>query len=414
MDQSLQMIKKKEVCGMRGKFFCFFVFCFFVVSCATPRSPEEELTLAEEEAFLIEEEEDFDFEAELERPDTEEFVAESEEDAAESEIENIEDEFSDFIEEQDIAFEEESSDEDVTEPSSDFEEEESFEESFSLMEEEEDLIAEDEDVFEEETVEGPSDEEEDTSSDIAETDFEEPEVIEGDFVQKPSLEEDIPSNVAETDFEELPLEDIAEPVVEESFVESDSGIKEDEEPMMTSSESVSITNIRYDQGQIFIDTLGDEVSYRSRFNEATRQLIIELTNSVIADGLKWPYIMKEFQSDFALLQADQKTEDTVRIIIQMHPESEAPTVVQKDDNSGLIVAGSSGVTNLTVGDVSEDDTDPFESLDEFSSEEEGPLSSDEFAISENQILGATSIYDFLLKDHKFFGNRVTWMFEELS
>lgn len=73
------------------------------------------------------------------------------------------------------------------------------------------------------------------------------------------------------------------------------------------------------------------------------------------------------------------------------------------------MASSSNLTDLTVGETSLNDVDleeieqNFESLDEsFSADQESEVSSEE-----GQILGARSIYDFLLKDHKFYGNRVT-------
>ena len=360
----------------------YFIFCFFVVSCATPRPPEEQLSLEEEEAFLLEEEEDFDFEAELEKPDTEElYLGESEEDAAESEIENIEDEFADFIEE------DEQIQEDAVEPPVQEEIAQTpleFEEPLG----EEDLI--------EPSIEGDGSQESLTQEEIAQTplEFEEPLAQEDSSQSLPEIEES---------FEE---ENLTEPSIEEvGEILQEDPIEEE----IVSLSEIRVTNIRYEQGQIFIDTVGGEISYRTRFNEATKQLIIEITDSVIVDNLKWPYIMKEFQSDFALLQADQKTDQVVRIIIQMHPESTAPTVVQKEDATGIVVASSSNLTDLTVGETSLNDVDldeieqNFESLDEsFSADQESEVSSEE-----GQILGARSIYDFLLKDHKFYGNRVT-------
>ena len=242
----------------------------FSVSCvSTTDVQQNEAFSSEEESDFFNDEEDV-FEEELEEPvsSTAENDLQQEEKEAESELEGIEGEFAEFIEEE---------------------------------------------------------EEEDEKEDIETT----PEVQE-EMVLDPSQENvDVEENIVDSEIpvEETNVEQIDEPIVDtveepevEDFVETEQEL---------SSSNIQVTDIRYEQGQVFIDTVGGELSYRSRFNESTRQQIIEISQAVIIDQLKWPYIMKEFQSNFALLQADQKTDDTVRIVIQMRPESSIPTIVQK-------------------------------------------------------------------------------------
>ena len=333
------------------------IFAGFAVSCAsTTNVQQKEAFSAEEESDFFSDEEDV-FEEELEEPvsSTAENDLQQEEKEAESELEGIEGEFAEFIEE------EEEDEKEETEPAPEVQEE------MALETPPESSISAEDNIIEENIAD-------------SELPAEEPNVV-----------------------DELPNEPIAgavdEPIADD-FVET--------APELSGS-NTQVTDIRYEQGQVFIDTVGGELSYRSRFNSATRQQIIEISQAVIIDQLKWPYIMKEFQSHFALLQADQKTDDTVRVVIQMRPESTAPTIVQKEDNSGLIISGS--VTDLTNSQDSfaqeesfSDDNAPSDDQEDFNEEE---TFAENEADLDSKVLGAETIYDFLLKDHKFYGNRIT-------
>ena len=333
--------------------FLVLFFVLFMTACATTdvQQAENEFSSEEEEDFLDEEESDDDLLTELDKPDEESTADETlqtEEKAAENELEDIEDEFAEFVEEEEEEEEEQEQPVEVAE---------------SEPQQEETVVSNDD----------PSEAvEESTMADVG-----------------------VDQEVVDQEVSE-PVE--SEPVAEDSSVD-DSGVR--------------VVDIRYENGQIFVDTVGGEVSYRSRFNEATRQMVLELEGAVIVDQLKWPYIMKEFQSSFALLQADQKTDNVVRIIVQMRPSVSAPSVVQKEDNSGLIVSGSvvdlTDSNSITAENSVDDETSLEDTMDDtaLNDEEGGEVFSDSEDRGESQILHAETIYDFLLKEHKFYGNRIT-------
>ena len=193
---------------------------------------------------------------------------------------------------------------------------------------------------------------------------------------------------------ELSLEDTEEVIAEDTT---------NEEEEVTTASTILITNIRYENNNIYVDTnTGQEVSYRSRLNPETNQLIIEIPQAKLQDTLKWPYIMKEFQSDFALLQADQKTEDIVRIIVQMRPEASNP-VVSPLEGGGIFIAGSDLPSSMTANnDLIDDEFDGSQMTNEVMAND-----SHSYCDDPEQILQIKSVYDFLLKEHQFCGHKIT-------
>ena len=336
---------------MKDKIYIFLmIFMGFSISCVSTGVQKEEGFSAEEESDFFNDEEDV-FEEELEEADTS--VADSdlqqEEKEAESELEGIEGEFAEFIEE------EEEDEETETET----------QEEMASESSQEDFISTQNDTAVEDNIDG------------------------SELMTEEVIDEEPP------------------PLVEESSEPSEFA----ETTQEFDGSGIQVTDIRYEQGQVFIDTVGGEISYRSRFNSATRQQIIEISEAVIIDQLKWPYIMKEFQSHFALLQADQKTDDTVRIVIQMRPDVEAPTIMQKEDNSGLIISGSAVDLTRSQESLAQEESFDDSDLPSGSVSQEG-LNEEEAFVEDgtdvdSKILHAETIYDFLLKDHKFYGNRIT-------
>ena len=376
-------------------FLCWMAFVF--ISCASTdmkssNQEDEEFSSEEKEAFLDEDEEDEQWDEDLEESKEQdtpiETLAEneeSEEEQAQDEIEEIENEFSEFIED------------------------------------EEEELAEDEDQPPDQEIPGEQLAENETVNPLAE---------------EPSTEEGIEEEtLAQNEADIPPLTDIEEQQIETEPPEETAGVDplpaEEAEPVISAEDETTlpalpadntsietslsrITDIRYESGNIYIDTVsGGEVSYRSRFNEATKQFIVEIPSAVIVDQLKWPYIMKEFRSDFALLQADQKNQNTVRIIVQMRPSANAPSIIQKDSGDGFII--SSAVQDLT--DSSElsanNESSPNNEVQDESFEEsfaeEGEVAPDGGIQGEGsgQILSAKTIEEFLIGEQKFYGDPIT-------
>ena len=213
--------------------------------------------------------------------------------------------------------------------------------------------------------------------------------------------------------EEPPVEE--EGVLEAGVQEQEAIAQQEEIAPSDVSGRVQITNIRYENEQIHIDSSGGLPSYRSRFNEATRQFIIEIPNAVLVNNLRWPFIMKEFQSGFALLQADQKSENVVRIIIQMRPESPAPLIAEKETGGFTIsssLVGAEDPTTQFAGAETDFENNQQEDIaiaDNEGADQGAMLEEDSFSEEqgENLLFQAATIYDFLLSEKKFYGKPIT-------
>ena len=359
-----------------------FFFCagFIFISCASTdlkTAEEGEFSPDEEAAFLEEDEEDAEWDEDLEEVEETplsgssiETLAEnekSEEEQAQGEIEEIENEFSEFIDDEEA------------------------EEDVAAVEEQPSQETAGEQLAENDTVNPLQDE---------------PPAETGDEEALAQSESDQPLEASETADDDLP----EEPAV----IAEDTALPADD--VLSAGGLSRITDIRYESGNIYIDTVsGGEISYRSRFNEATRQLIVEIPSAVIVEQLKWPYIMKEFRSDFALLQADQKNQNTVRIIVQMRPEANAPSIIQKDSGGGFII--SSTIQDLTASPTLQAGNDSAPSPSEEQIQEEpfeegfnsGGVEGEAFGEQEGsgQILSAKTIEEFLIGEQKFYGDPIT-------
>lgn len=358
------------------------IFTFFLYSCASVQTEEEMSSYdyedEEEEEFLAaSEEEDSmeDFEGSSEVVQSEDL----EEKEAEDELKEIEDEFAEFADE-----EEEYAESIGEEPiESEFEEEMTAETAEELQEEAPEATDVDEVFAAEDGIEAVQEPAGEAVADVSE-------VLEDEAVEE--------SAVTEADAVESPA-----PPQEESAVQEETVVAQEE-----ASSTVRITNIRYENEQIHIDVDGGIPSYRSRFNEATRQFIVEIPNAVLMDNLRWPYIMKEFQSGFALLQADQKSEDVVRLIIQMRPTSSAPLIAETDAG-GFTISPSLDQFEDTSLPVAVEETGQPESAiaEDALLDETFPVDENISESGEDPFLQAATIYDFLLNEQKFYGKPIT-------
>jgi len=115
-----------------------------------------------------------------------------------------------------------------------------------------------------------------------------------------------------------------------------------------------VSNIRFiaSKNQLVIDT-SETTSYQTRKNKKNNQLIIEILQSKLSPNLKWPYILKDFNTQFGLVKADQKTPDRVRVIIQLKDKAEFPnTKLSEEGNQILIGYGDlSSSASLQTEDI---------------------------------------------------------------
>lgn len=185
---------------------------------------------------------------------------------------------------------------------------------------------------------------------------------------------------------------------EDMLTEDDTEIDEDETIAngSTSGLGVVVNSIRYEAGEnkIYIDGTGS-LSYQSRENKDNNQFIIEIPGATLSESLQErPFVMKDFHTDMALLQADQKDSNTVRIVLQMRENAGSPSVSVAD--TGSLVISSSGEaisSSLQAGEGGGGD----DAGSSFSVQE----SSDQNISSE--ILPAKSLEEFFLQTPQFTG-----------
>ena len=320
---------------------------------------DEDYELIEDEEKLSDYIEDEQEEGDLQADEDEEF------DYEDYELIEDEEELSDYIEDE------------QEEGDLQADEDEEFDyEDYELIEDEEELS----DYIEDEQEEGDLQADEDEEFDyedyelLEDEDFAEEELIEDeDFVEDYREESD-----TEGEFiDEMKMEDSLDS--KPDFVEEDEGSaldteksmdKRDEDaPLDVEKKSGDLTldsplnqiiNIRYvsSTDQIVIDCT-EPTSYQVRTNEKTNQFIIEILQAKLADNLQWPYILRDFKTNFGLIKADQKDSTRVRIVIQLKEGVGFPTAELTEDSDQIVVSYpyASNITENTMNQMDSNSLD---------------------------------------------------------
>ena len=304
-------------------------------------------------------------------------------------------------------------DEDLEKEFSDYKEEEEVEDEIEDMDKEEDetedIDKEEDEIEDMEEVEDETedmDKEEDETEDMEEVeddteDMEEVEDSKGSFFdmeEEDSNQEEIESDIENMEQDQMNLkeidEEIEETIEEEEELKEAGGIQQEEEeledieeeslgleeaedleeptieglPVEEESVELSdlnlITNIRYlaEKDQIVIDT-SEIASYQERTNTETNQLIIEVLQAKLGENLHWPYVLRDFKTDFGLIKADQKNSSTVRVVIQLKESVGFPKTVLSADGLQIIIGYGDIVGNEIVsGDEIQSQTSDFKSI----------------------------------------------------
>ena len=167
---------------------------------------------------------------------------------------------------------------------------------------------------------------------------------------------------------------------------------------------VVINSIRYESkdNKIYIDGTGS-FSYQSRENKANNQLVIEIPGAVLSESLQErPFIMKDFNTDMAFLQADQKDSNTVRVVLQMRENAGVPSVQVAD--TGSLVISSGGETAVESDEFTsgtEDDGGSFSSTQ----------STNEIS---KEVLPAKTLEEFFLHTPQFTGRPISIHFKDVN
>ena len=218
----------------------------------------------------------------------------------------------------------------------------------------------------------PFDEETETveGEDMEEIPFdEETETAEGDMGESEegsNLTEDLAVEGDMEKMEEIPFDEETETAMEEDGTAVEEGsevaIEDETASSVVDEEALNlITNIRYlaDKDQILIDC-SEPTSYQVRKNIETNQFIIEILQAKLADNLHWPYVLRDFDTDFGLIKADQEDSSTVRIIVQLKEGANFPQSVLTEGDNQILVAYGQVVGNQIIKpeDYSEKSSDP--------------------------------------------------------
>jgi type IV pilus assembly protein PilQ len=151
----------------------------------------------------------------------------------------------------------------------------------------------------------------------------------------PPVVNESPAPVVETTPPEPPPPQIAEtPVAPPPPVEA---------PVNDSSVIAKITNVQYkgnSNGGTVIINSDAPLSYTTRVNSSTNQVVVEVQNAVVPGHLKRPLNTKDMSSSIGNVDVYQKKDSNVaRFVVQLRPNSPEP-LVQPEGNSLLIIGSS--------------------------------------------------------------------------
>ena len=317
---------------------------------------EDEVDKDMEEVDDLEDMEEVDDSEDMEEVDDSEDMEEVDDSEDMEEVDDSED-MEEVDDSEDMEEVDDSEDMEEVDDSEDMEEVDDFEDMEEVddsegMEEADDL----------EDMEGEDSSQEEIKSDI--------ENMEQDQMDMEEIDEEIEKTIEEEDLEDIEEEDL-EDIEEESL-----GLEEPEDweepvveglPVEDSDVELSdlnlITNIRYlaEKDQIVIDT-SEIASYQERSNSETNQLIIEVLQAQLGENLHWPYVLRDFKTDFGLIKADQKDSSTVRVIIQLKESAGFPKVVLSSDGRQITIGYGEIMDNEIVSEYETQDQSDFSSI----------------------------------------------------
>ena len=201
--------------------------------------------------------------------------------------------------------------------------------------------------------------------------------------------EEPPPPAAEPEFSELDLEDTvaSTPTPDELSFDEDSFAQES--APSPSNKLTEITDIRYlanqAGGTVVVDATG-ALNFESRFNPQNGQYVIEVNNATLPEKLKRPFLMKDFTGSFGSINAYQTPgEGNVRIVVQLKPGYSDEPTVQAEGNSLVVVPPAMTATSLQA------------------SQSGGGLDAVAAQKTAAGPLGARTLEEFLMNNHKFYG-----------
>jgi type IV pilus assembly protein PilQ len=161
-----------------------------------------------------------------------------------------------------------------------------------------------------------------------------------------------------------------------------------------------LKNIRFEQndnGGTVIVEADAPMTYTTRFNDQTKQFVIEVENTKLPNSLKRPYNTRDFNSSVGSIDAYQSPgSDVARIVVQLRDGASEPQV-QQEENSILVVTGSK---NMPMADNGSSDSSDS-SADISADDDSGPQ------ISKKGILSTNNLQEFMSSNMKFYGKKIS-------
>ena len=220
------------------------------------------------------------------------------------------------------------------------------------------------------------------------------------------LEKDAELEEVVADQDESPKEEdtTVEVVDEDEILEIDSTLVSEETTDSPSADSagVVINSIRYEAGEnkIYVDSTGS-VSYQLRENKSNNQVVIEISEAVLSESLQErPFVMKDFNTEMAFLQADQKDSNTVRIVLQMRGNAGVPSVNVSETGSLVISPGGGGGMSVASGGFPQGDGGSGGGV-------VSPVDQSSYSDSVGGVLPAKSLEEFFLHTPQFTGRPIS-------
>lgn len=162
--------------------------------------------------------------------------------------------------------------------------------------------------------------------------------------------------------------------------------------------NIKIKSIQYkanDSGGAIVIQADGPISFTTRNNPETEQVVVEIPGAQLPDRLKRPFNMRDIRGAFGSLDPYQeKGSNVARFVVQLRPNTSDPFVVSEGDTL-LIVADKSQIPVLTNNSIS--------------SNASNIVSASGAAAGGNNeaILTSRTLQEFLADNSKFYGKKVS-------
>jgi type IV pilus assembly protein PilQ len=191
---------------------------------------------------------------------------------------------------------------------------------------------------------------------------------------------------------EEPAPPVAEPVTQVIQPAPESPVSE----MPPQTQSAKISSVLYkanEAGGTLVIEADRPITFQTRINTDTNQLIVEIPNATLTDKVRRPLNMKDIAGTIGAVDPYQIADSTTaRFVIQMRANTTKPFVTS-EGNTILVVSekhqmlsSASGPNGMPGAELSKGENQPVE---------------------ESKVLTTKTLFEFLDKNNKFYGKRIS-------